>query len=1330
MFQTTPQRRVLLPHTKKWVGLLLLGVFFITLIITSVTPPKVAAVTSNTLNFQARLMTATGGIVPDGNYHIEFKLYNAASSSGSSQGSCSGDAACQWTETRTTGNLVQVKNGYLTVNLGSVTALPNIDYSQQLWLTMRVGGSGGSATWDPEMNPRLSLTAVPYAFKAGDSATLGGISSSGFIQNTTSPQTANIAIQSAGTSSVGALIQGASGQAADILQVKANGVSTPLLSVGSAGAVQLQPTADTTSVFNIKSSLGNNLFTIDSVNSRVGIGVGSNNVPTIAGTGAGLEVKGGLRLSGGGSGYVDQFTTPVGANVESKINVVLYDPANFGQVVSFGLKSTAFANNRVLTLFDARTGAHQPSLAVISPNENQVAGISWDGSNTTALFKNSSDTIALQATSGSALNILTAKNNAGVANVGIGNNASGGYALDVTGEINVSTGYRAAGFAGANGTCSGGQFLQNATIVGGIVTGGTCAAGGSGVTIVGTIDSQTKSADGAVISGTSIYLQSADASNPGLITTGAQTIAGAKTLTGNITATGTYNTNTFTSSALTFGAASTATIQSAASQAINITGNAASSLATTSGTLTLQSNGTEAQIQLFGGSASINLNTGAGGTIGIGNSTTTTVNIGANTNNARTINIGVGTGSGGSQAQTVNIGSTAAGSTTNINGGTGNINLATNAAGAGTIIKNNTNSITGFQVQNASGDALITGDSTNVATYINNGYLNLFGTYAVTSATLSSSGTGGTLAAATYGYGVAAIGANSNKTQTIAPTPSSVTTTGSTSRNTLSWTASSGAKGYRIWRTINGGTTYFYNDVSAATTSIIDNGSTYTWSTTGTPTTINQTSGLNLASDTNLTLDGGSGSFGATLSYSSQYKSLVLGNFNTAGVVSLAGDAFYFQDTTGYNFNLMIANTGATTFRNRLNTTSAFQVQNSAGTTTVLNVDTTNNRVGIGTATPTSTLQVVSTVGPQLTLAYDTTHKVNITSETNGDVLFDGYNGMYIGSYATANSSFFNSDGSFSVYNSAGTALLNAQTSGTTVAIGGNVTATGTYNTNTFTSSALTFGAASTATIQSAASRALNITGNAASTFSTSAGALTLAGAAGVNITGGTANIVLGAVDATTTLFILDNSSAASDPTGINGAMYYSTSKSAFRCYGSGAWTNCGSGLLQSSTSTTADITSCSSACASIGAAAALPANYCQAGRVIHIFATGGYQNLANATVTVDLYYGTNASTRGSNTLVAQPNGPLTLSNNASGSTYYGWQMDAYVTCYSTTSMNVSSTITFNYFIGQNVETIASPTTTTGLVTTSNKNFYIFPSFSSSSTSNRINITQLTVTGM
>jgi len=125
------------------------------------------AATSNQLNFQGRLLTQTGSLVPDGNYNIEFKLYNQLTSAGSSQGSCTGDANCLWTETSST---VKVRGGYFSIYLGSTTPLPTgIDWSQDLFLGMNVGGIG-AASWDGEMSPRFKLTAVPYAFRASNVA--------------------------------------------------------------------------------------------------------------------------------------------------------------------------------------------------------------------------------------------------------------------------------------------------------------------------------------------------------------------------------------------------------------------------------------------------------------------------------------------------------------------------------------------------------------------------------------------------------------------------------------------------------------------------------------------------------------------------------------------------------------------------------------------------------------------------------------------------------------------------------------------------------------------------------------------------------------------------------------------------------------------------------------------------------------------------------------------------------------------------------------------------------------------------------------------------------
>src|SRR5947199_82362 len=82
------------------------------------------------------------------------------------------------------------------------------------------------------------------------------LAASGFIQNSTSAQTANFNIQSAASGSIGAIITGASGQSVDILEVKANGVSNPVFAINSTGSATFRPSTgnDSTTAFLVQNS--------------------------------------------------------------------------------------------------------------------------------------------------------------------------------------------------------------------------------------------------------------------------------------------------------------------------------------------------------------------------------------------------------------------------------------------------------------------------------------------------------------------------------------------------------------------------------------------------------------------------------------------------------------------------------------------------------------------------------------------------------------------------------------------------------------------------------------------------------------------------------------------------------------------------------------------------------------------------------------------------------------------------------------------------------------------------------------------------------------------
>ncbi len=154
---------------------------------------------NQTLSFQGRLLTSAGGVVADGYYNMQFKIYEG--------GTASGGGTEKWSEAYTNNNTnagVNVKNGYFSVNLGSKTAFASlVNWNDDtLYLSMNIAGNSPSCSTfascspDGEMTPMKRITSVPFAI---NSAQLGGRTADGFIQNGTSPQTADFNIVGTGT---------------------------------------------------------------------------------------------------------------------------------------------------------------------------------------------------------------------------------------------------------------------------------------------------------------------------------------------------------------------------------------------------------------------------------------------------------------------------------------------------------------------------------------------------------------------------------------------------------------------------------------------------------------------------------------------------------------------------------------------------------------------------------------------------------------------------------------------------------------------------------------------------------------------------------------------------------------------------------------------------------------------------------------------------------------------------------------------------------------------------------------------------------------------------
>ena len=94
------------------------------------------------IDYQGVLKTAAGGIVPDGNYPMTFKIYNDPSG-----------GAALWTETQT----VAVANGLFSAHLGSATPITGVPFDRVQFLGITLGA-------EPELAPRTKFTPSPYSF--------------------------------------------------------------------------------------------------------------------------------------------------------------------------------------------------------------------------------------------------------------------------------------------------------------------------------------------------------------------------------------------------------------------------------------------------------------------------------------------------------------------------------------------------------------------------------------------------------------------------------------------------------------------------------------------------------------------------------------------------------------------------------------------------------------------------------------------------------------------------------------------------------------------------------------------------------------------------------------------------------------------------------------------------------------------------------------------------------------------------------------------------------------------------------------------------------------
>lgn len=426
---------------------------------------------NQTLSFQGRLLTAGGGVVPDGHYNIQFKIYQGGT--GTAAGNPGG--TLKWTENYVRNNDpdagVEVKNGYFSVNLGSVNPFgTQVDWNDDtLYLSMNVGGSdedcetfGASpCTGDGEMLPMKRMTATPFAI---NSAQLGGKTADNFVQ----------------------LAQGVQTDAST------NTSSIFINKTGSGNLIQLQNTG--VDVFTVDNSgniaMGNNAnHTIGVTTSDAGV-AGRSLAISAGGGGSGTGSNGGdLTLQGGAAGG----TNGNGGSVT--INAGAGAGSGTGGTLSLGTSNTSAIN--------------------IGGAATQTATINTGGVNRATFDTSGKLALGNGVTDGSPVSSFTiqATSNSGTG-AGTGLTIQAGNSGSSTNGANLTL----SGGIGGNGV-NGLVTLTTPTFQT-VTNDANCYTGGALVASSCTIDASSVNNSSAIIVGTSTSGQTVSVPDPAITTAG------------------------------------------------------------------------------------------------------------------------------------------------------------------------------------------------------------------------------------------------------------------------------------------------------------------------------------------------------------------------------------------------------------------------------------------------------------------------------------------------------------------------------------------------------------------------------------------------------------------------------------------------------------------------------------------------------------------------------------------------------------------------------------------------------------------------------------------
>jgi hypothetical protein len=116
--------------------------------------------------------------------------------------------------------------------------------------------------------------------------------STNYIQNTTSTQSANFVVQAATTGSVAGTLEANSAGSGDVLDLE-NGSGAKVVSIGSTGATLIKDSTNSTTAFQVQNAGGTDVLDADTTNGRVGVDVTFSPMSAPTGLVVGTATSGG-----------------------------------------------------------------------------------------------------------------------------------------------------------------------------------------------------------------------------------------------------------------------------------------------------------------------------------------------------------------------------------------------------------------------------------------------------------------------------------------------------------------------------------------------------------------------------------------------------------------------------------------------------------------------------------------------------------------------------------------------------------------------------------------------------------------------------------------------------------------------------------------------------------------------------------------------------------------------------------------------------------------------------------------------------------------------------